>query len=710
MAKILIVEDDPAIGTIFSELLTDQRYIVNLVPDGQQGLELATSVGYDLILLDRILPGLDGIEFCRQLRAQGNQTPILLMTGQGGDMDVVTGLDAGADDYLPKPCDISELLARVRALLRRGEVVVPPVLAWERLCLNPIAAQVTYNGHSLPLTAKEYCLLELFLRHPQRIFSRTVILDRLWEFDSSPNESVVTNHIKELRQKLKTAGMAIDPIETVYGLGYRLKPAPQSRESKPTANGARKLGIQQENKAKPAQNALKQIEATVREPRSGCRDQCEIRVLVVDDDPTILAALDYLLTPWGIEVTGLNTPDRLQEVLSVTQPDLLILDAYIPNSSGVNLCQLVRQEAQWSDLPILVITAHTDTASIQQVFAAGADDFVGKPIVGPELVTRVISRLERVRAQHRSAKLERKQTTSDPTESASAEFASHPLHTHTNLLLVDDQSDNLRTLSAILKGRGYRVRQAISGETALETIGSQPPDLILLDIRMPNMDGYEVCARLKANETTREIPIIFLSALDDTTDKIKAFAVGGADYITKPFQAEEVLTRIKHQLLICQQQQQLIEQNHQLQREIQERQQAIAALYRTQNMLQESEDRFRNAFDHASIGMALIGLDDRWLKVNLALCQMLGYSETELLSSTVSQSLSPEDAARYAACLQSMLAYKVQNCQIELQLVCKSSQLSWALMGISLVQNAQNQPLYYLVQLQNITERKHASR
>ncbi len=134
-----------------------------------------------------------------------------------------------------------------------------------------------------------------------------------------------------------------------------------------------------------------------------------------------------------------------------------------------------------------------------------------------------------------------------------------------NILLIDDQLDNLRTLSSILQERGFNVRQALSGELALKTVQADLPDLILLDIRMPKMDGYEVCAALKSAELTHDIPVIFLSALDDTTDKLKAFELGGADYITKPFQAEEVIARIQRELTIQRQKEQLTQQNEQLQ-------------------------------------------------------------------------------------------------------------------------------------------------
>ncbi|MBE9182023.1 PleD family two-component system response regulator [Oculatella sp. LEGE 06141] len=158
---------------------------------------------------------------------------------------------------------------------------------------------------------------------------------------------------------------------------------------------------------------------------------------------------------------------------------------------------------------------------------------------------------------------------------------------HANLLVVDDHLDSLRSLSQLLDQAGYRIRKATSGKMALETIQVELPDLILLDVQMPQLNGYQVCEQLKANANTCTIPVIFLSALHHTEDKVKAFAVGGADYVTKPFQAEEILARVRHQITILRQQQQLTAQNRQLQREIQQRQQVELILQQTNLELQQ---------------------------------------------------------------------------------------------------------------------------
>lgn len=629
--KILLVEDDTLTAAMLSEAITAQHYTLDVATDGELGLQFATSWEYDLILLDLQIPKLDGIELCRQLRTHGFQKPILLLTAKDSSSDVVKGLDAGADDYVTKPYNLSELLARMRALLRRGQThLAPDLLMWERLCVNPVSAEVTYQGQALSLSPKEYGLLGLFLRNPQRAFSRSDIIDRLWSIDASPSEGAVTNLIKDLRQKLKTAGMTTDLLETVYGLGYRLKPAPQELPQEPSgasANHLNQMGKKQAkadteksgkvNKPKnltsinkvlkhyqttfaarvvpleqaeqalqagtlsPAERrsaaeeahrlagslgsfgyeagselarsieqlldtnrtltraevaqvtslvaALKQelthppnplnnwwlepqfpvvlvidqdaafteqlkkdafawglrvedaTHSTVAQPmekspqavllslQDPLKDQsllqqlteqfptvpilvitgqdsltdrvavsrlgikrflhqpiastevCEAiaqvlsksptrqsRVMILDDDWVVLDALRGLLQPWGLQVTTLHDPKQFWTVLTATQPDLLVLDLEMPTFNGIDLCRVVRQDSKWGNLPILVVTAHTHMESIQRVFAAGADDFIGKPVVGPELVTRVISRIDRSRLQQELATLKRR--------------------------------------------------------------------------------------------------------------------------------------------------------------------------------------------------------------------------------------------------------------------------------------------------------------
>ncbi|MBD2358235.1 response regulator [Tolypothrix sp. FACHB-123] len=609
--KILLIEDDSLLSMALAELLTANDYSIDLANNGKTGLELAKSREYDLILLDWLIPKLDGISLCRQLRSQGYQQPILLLSAKNCNADIVAGLDAGADDYVIKPYEPEALLARIRSLLRRSGTISSSRLTWENLCLDQTAGKVTYDEKLIALTVTEYNLLELFLQHPNRIFSRQVILDRLWGFDDAPVEHAVTTHIKDLRKKLKAAGLKEDILETVYGIGYRLKPAPnravavntpsldEPESIKPASSAnitavnrvlerfrdsfseqvgilvqaqtallagnlpenlhqiakqeAHKLAgamgtfgypqgsqlarsiehllihnrpfkgeeitefsqlveaLQQELTKSPGTQTLPAItaqpiycvlaidddtllterlqseagnwgmrleiaadlatardrldlakpdtvlldlsfpdkaedgltllrELAVRSPnlpiivftgrdsladrlavsRLGARQflqkpatteqifqaiarvlpqshSFEAKVLIVDDDPAILASLSALLTPWGLEVVTLSEPQKFWEVLITTFPDLVVLDLEMPIVSGLELCQVVRQDAHWGDIPILVVTGHTDAESLQQAFAAGADDFISKPVLGPELVTRVISRIQRVR-------------------------------------------------------------------------------------------------------------------------------------------------------------------------------------------------------------------------------------------------------------------------------------------------------------------------
>ncbi len=221
--KILIIEDDERLSELIAEDLSDQNYTVEMAENGLSGWELASSFHYDLILLDIMLPQLDGITLCQRLRSQENTTPVLMLTARDTTTDKVVGLDAGADDYLVKPFELEELAARTRALLRRHQTNYSSTLTWGDLKLDPNHCEVTYQETLLSLTPKEYRLLEMFLRNGTRVFTRMQILDHLWAFESCPEEDTVRAHIKGLRQKLKSAGAPPDLIQTVYGLGYRLK-------------------------------------------------------------------------------------------------------------------------------------------------------------------------------------------------------------------------------------------------------------------------------------------------------------------------------------------------------------------------------------------------------------------------------------------------------------------------------------------------------
>lgn len=221
--RILLVEDDMSLAEALAEALIDQRYVVDVVNDGEAAWQQVNALAYDLIVLDMMLPKLDGVSLCQRLRFHGHGIPILMLTARNTTTDKVNGLDAGVDDYVVKPVELQELFARIRALLRRGSSLLPPILEWGRLHLDPSTYEVTYENKPLYLTPKEYSLLELLLRNGRRVLSRSVIIENLWSLQDPPEEDTVKAHIKTLRQKLKAVGAPNNVIETVHSVGYRLK-------------------------------------------------------------------------------------------------------------------------------------------------------------------------------------------------------------------------------------------------------------------------------------------------------------------------------------------------------------------------------------------------------------------------------------------------------------------------------------------------------
>lgn len=221
MAHILIVEDDESLALTLRDRLSSQNHTVDLAHCGADAFLKLGLTQFDVIILDWSLPDLEGIEICRRIRASGGTTPILMLTGQGKIDHKEMGLNAGADDYVVKPCDMREIAARVRALLRRPAEIVPDVMTIGILQLDAVHCRVTLKDKPVTLTPREFTLLEFFMRHPDQPFKADMIVARLWPTESEASPDVVRVHINSLRKKVSLTG---NPpiIETIKGVGYKL--------------------------------------------------------------------------------------------------------------------------------------------------------------------------------------------------------------------------------------------------------------------------------------------------------------------------------------------------------------------------------------------------------------------------------------------------------------------------------------------------------
>jgi two-component system, OmpR family, response regulator len=223
--RVLIVEDDLRMASLVRRGLAGEGLAADIASTGEDALWLAQAHPYDAIVLDVMLPGLDGFETCRRLRGAGVWAPVLMLTARDAVEDRVAGLDSGADDYLVKPFAFAELLARLRALARRGEAERPAVLAVADLRLDPATREVRRGDSPIPLSAKEFALLEVFMRRPGEVLSRLQLLEHAWDFAYENRSNVVDVYIRRLRRKIDEP-FGTESLETVRGAGYRLREDP----------------------------------------------------------------------------------------------------------------------------------------------------------------------------------------------------------------------------------------------------------------------------------------------------------------------------------------------------------------------------------------------------------------------------------------------------------------------------------------------------
>lgn len=285
---------------------------------------------------------------------------------------------------------------------------------------------------------------------------------------------------------------------------------------------------------------------------------------------------------------------------------------------------------------------------------------------------------------------------------------------HATILVIDDNPTNLEVLYRTLANQGYDVLVEVDGQNAIEQVQVSPPDLILLDVLMPGIDGFEVCRRLKANVRTQNIPVIFMTALTETRDKVAGFNLGAVDYITKPFQQDEVLARIRLQLQLQLLNQTLERQNGELKRLNQELEarvaQRTAALQKSTHRWQQSEELLRLTIENAPIGIMTTDLEGRLLSVNQSFCAMVGYQAGELLQGAFAKITHPGDCQMAQSLEQQCLQNQISNLQFEKRYLHRNGATVDATVRMALVRNPAGQPLCWVAEVEDITERKQAEK
>ncbi|WP_414565321.1 MULTISPECIES: response regulator [unclassified Anabaena] len=606
--KILLVEDDDLLAKSVATALTKQNYLVDIATDGEAGWELVSVCNYDLILLDIVLPKLDGISLCRQLRQAGYQMLILLLTAKDSKTDKILGLDAGADDYVVKPFDFQELSARIRALLRRGNTSLPPVLEWGSLRLDPSTCEVTYADIALHLTAKEFSLLDLFLRNNQRIFSRSAIIDQLWSAEKDPpEENTIKSHIKSLRQKLKSAGANYDFIETVYGMGYRLKALSheqscpthepeidlkqqqilltaiaQERENfqakvgsriavlKLAADALRKGTLDPQVRQKAEQEAHKlagslgsfgfpkgsllanEIEDLFqtkkfinqakcfyldklliklqRELEKSPVEQTQNLLLVISNDLQVVEGLIKEAENQEIQIKVATNLTIAIRIIPSLNPHVVLLDIDIEKDSWKLIRELSQRSPTAGEMPKLQIPVLVFTEQNNFSDACG----------GLRL------RLEVARAGGR-AFLQKSMPPSQILESVS-QILQQTRITEVRVMVVDDDQETLTVIQQSLEPLGFVLKTLEDPRHFWDTLTEFSPDLLILDVGMPDISGIELCQIVRNDPYWKFLPVMFLvdNFQADTVEQI--FVIGADDCVSKPIVDSKLITRILNRL------------------------------------------------------------------------------------------------------------------------------------------------------------------
>lgn len=519
--KILVVEDDEAIAEMLACMLSNQNYVVEVANDGEAAWELIVVYEYDLLLIDITLPHLDGISLCQRIRAHGYQMQIMLVTGRGSSHDQTIGLDAGADAYMTKPTDPEELTARIRALLRREGTAFHSVLEWGNLRLDPATREVTYAEQPLFLSPKEFAILEFFVRNGRRVFTYSTILDRLWAYEETPNEDAVRTHIKGIRQKLRRAGAPKDAIETVYGLGYRLKPLASVADSLDPNQPATQPIQQQILNALSEQQELDRAadELTIEEIRQEplFTDERPL-LLIIDPDRQLAEQLMNEAVNWGLRSAISTTLAAAELKIEQDAPSVVLLDPDITHPTTDSLKLLAKLTHQTPAVPVLVFTSHDRLTDRLEVAQLGGHSFLSKPLP----LTQVLKAVAQAAQQAEAAKQ--------------------------RVMIVDRDPQILATLRRLLEPWGLSVTTLDDPQQFWETLESCSPDLLILEMNMPILSGDDLCQIVRNDSRWGSLPIIFLTTHINVETIDRVYSVGADDFVSKPIAGSELVSRVINRL------------------------------------------------------------------------------------------------------------------------------------------------------------------
>lgn len=602
--RILLIDDDKILVESLKRSLTECNYVVDVVFNGDQGWTYGSTYGYDLIILEIVLPDINGIDLCRYFRENDYQMPILFLTSKNTSIDKIQALDSGADDYAVKPFNFEELNARIRALLRRESSNFLSILNWGELQLNTCSQEVSYNDNLLSLTAKEYTFLELLLHHDRSVLDVNDIIEGLWNADEVPSPATVRSHLKSLRRKLQQAGAPHNFIETVRGQGYRLKTLPESERfpdpAKPNKH-LEALGTIWEKYHQKSRKQLKFLEQVSEAIASNSLDlekQEKARLVAhsltenlgifgleqgsqlaqklehcLQDNCLQFMQFSELLEALKQEFVKSRIAKKEPKNLSKNAPLLLIFDddshfieplenaakeqgictAIVSNLREIRL--FLNANAQVLPDAVLLKLSFLDSHQL----ARNSTILAERLSIISELTLRVPSlpiitiadrdtfsdRLEV--ARRGGCFLLREPATPEQTIASIMPILQRS-HVEYKVMVVDNDLDLLKSMPSLLHPWRFKLTTLDDSRQFWDVLQAIVPDLLVLDVEMPYISGIELCQVLRSHPYWQRLPVLFLTNHTDIETQNRAFAIGVDDFIQKPILGKELADRILNRL------------------------------------------------------------------------------------------------------------------------------------------------------------------